>query len=373
MSNKSLTIVLGVFGGLLFILIISTSLAGLSLNRKNTNISPTPFTSSSDDSEPQSEREDGQSLSSVQPLGYIATDEELRSLIESSEILEDDDADNLKELIENLPTQTEGFNLRFLTSDGKVSGFTASISGSSGHQNLGRFLARFGLDKLLNDQNIFSLSNDPEDATDTDEGFLTNTNPQDKKAQKIALQKAKEAEVKATKPLVDALKSMIDFPKHEENASSGSTNCQSTQGNEKILCEALKYDPLGYSQSQRALPSVWKRSKCPNIDPANPGCVLDCSGLVGQAIFDAFGADRYLTTAIMPSQTDILREIPLTSVKTGDIVWKPGHTAIVEKYDGQLTVFHATSPQTGIAHYTYSSGLGSYTKGYRYIGPGGTP
>lgn len=372
LSNKSIIIILSVFVGFLLILTVLTSLTGISLNKNKKNITPTPATATDEDSDFQSEGGDS-TTSSVQPLGYIATDEEIGSLIESSVVLDDTDKDNLKALIENLPTKTKDFSLSFLTNNGKISGFSASTFSPSGRQNLSRFLSHFGLSKLLKDQNIFGFDNTQEDITATGEGLLKNTNPGDKKAAKLAQQRSGAEEKKATKPLIDALKSMIDFPKKEEGASSGSANCQSTQGNEKIYCEALKYDPLPYSQAQRALPSVWRRNKCPNIDPANPGCALDCSGLVGQAIYDAFGTDRYLTTATIPSQTDILKEIPLGSVRTGDIVWYLGHTAIVEKYDGRLTVFEATGHREGIIHRTYGSGFSNYTKGFRYIGPGGTP
>lgn len=374
MSNKTIVLLLFFFGGLLLLLIFISALSGSLFKKEGTLPSPTPILSSDSDSTQEFDEQQTTPQATenqLAPLNYELTDEEADNLIESSARLADNDKNNLLDLFKNLPFEGDGFIIESTISNGKVVGLTATIDGASGRQNLSLFLSRFGLTKILGDKNIITIIDASESTTDSTQSARL------KKKKKQPAGKAKKT--KDEKLLADFGKTMLsfDFTKKVEpthtGGGSGSANCQSAQGNEKIYCEALKYDPLPYSQAQRALPSAWRRSKCPNIDPANPGCALDCSGLVGQAIYDAFGTDRYLTTATMPSQTDILREIPLGSVRTGDIVWYLGHTAIVEKYDGRLTVFEATGHREGIIHRTYGSGFSSYTKGFRYIGPGGTP
>ncbi|HET7302174.1 MAG TPA: N-acetylmuramoyl-L-alanine amidase [Candidatus Saccharimonadales bacterium] len=157
-------------------------------------------------------------------------------------------------------------------------------------------------------------------------------------------------------------------------ANSGSVDCNGAQGTVKILCEAKKYDPVSYELSGRAGHQggkAWHES-CPTIGPS---CVLDCSGLISVAIYDAFGVNTSWTTYTMLSDKSNWKIIPVSDIKPGDaILPNEGHVEIVEEVNGNnIKTFGAHNPhvaqpkQVGELDF-YKTG--DVWKAVRYVGKG---
>lgn len=161
--------------------------------------------------------------------------------------------------------------------------------------------------------------------------------------------------------------------------STGSVDCQTATGSPKILCEAKKYDTVSYELSGRAGhqgAANWHKS-CPVIGPS---CVLDCSGIISVAIYDAFGYEpgSGWTTWTMMSDTKNWQRIPTLQMQPGDaiILHNGGHVEIVMERNGdKIKTFGAHNPnkaqpdQVGELDY-YTVPMVEQT--LRYIGPGST-
>ncbi len=99
----------------------------------------------------------------------------------------------------------------------------------------------------------------------------------------------------------------------------------------QIACKAYQFDPYGYlwagghGGSAKAWMEDFKAGKyTPNKDN-----ILDCSGLVRMAIYDATGVDiGGMATTGYPSFSKF-KEVNKEDAKAGDILWTPIHTEIV--------------------------------------------
>ncbi len=157
--------------------------------------------------------------------------------------------------------------------------------------------------------------------------------------------------------------------------SSFSPNCTSAQGVAKILCAAKAYDTVSYFEGAAGghlgSAAAWHKT-CPIIGPS---CVLDCSGLVNIAVYDAFGVELNENTD--SERADIgkyWKEIPVGQLQPGDIMQpNTGHVEIVDHIQGNtLYTFGAHTDsypqpkQVGPA----SRPLDSSQLYLHYIGPG---
>lgn len=158
---------------------------------------------------------------------------------------------------------------------------------------------------------------------------------------------------------------------------TSSPDCLNATGNAKILCEAKKYDPVSYLEDPIAGHqggAAWHKT-CPTI---NASCVLDCSGLVSVAVYDAFGNGGSWTTGTLITDSKNWVEIGGAAAKAGDlvIVEGGGHVEIIDHFKGN-TIFtfgahnsHVPQPrQVGPSSYYTRSDVVQYL---RYVGSEGT-
>ncbi len=116
--------------------------------------------------------------------------------------------------------------------------------------------------------------------------------------------------------------------------SFSSPDCQTAVGVAKILCEALKYDPVSYEESTRGGhqgAAAWHET-CPSIGAE---CYLDCSGLINIALFDAFGVDLNENTDSERADTTNWQSIQFSQLQPGDLIQpNSGHVEIVDHVEG---------------------------------------
>lgn len=117
----------------------------------------------------------------------------------------------------------------------------------------------------------------------------------------------------------------------------GATCDSSVTGRARILSCAKVYDPISYEESARGGHSgavVWHKTVCPKI-PGKPwpyaSCVLDCSGLVSIAVYDAFGYDHPWNTASLRADNANWHDVSVNDLAPGDLI-EPfsGHVEIVD-------------------------------------------
>lgn len=169
------------------------------------------------------------------------------------------------------------------------------------------------------------------------------------------------------------------YASSDNGSASGSADCSSAQGNQKILCEALKYDPLGYQQLPygHVAPEKWHQN-CPTIDPNNEKCKLDCSGLISLAVYDAFGVSDLLTSGAFASSPN-WKKIDFSEVKPGDMLQKDGHVALIETHEGtgmSARIFQASTSSGPLENQINHKDItmpAQFTSALRYIGQGSTP
>lgn len=119
----------------------------------------------------------------------------------------------------------------------------------------------------------------------------------------------------------------------------------SAQGNQKIVCSAWLFDEYGYdSPGQRGgagfLKGFLTDVKTCVTGNYGAGCkypkgklLVDCSGLVDAAVYDALGVDlQGAATGGYPGNSH-LKEISASEAQAGDIVWWGDHTEIVVSHD----------------------------------------
>lgn len=134
----------------------------------------------------------------------------------------------------------------------------------------------------------------------------------------------------------DAGAASAGCPSSSDTPTSGSPDCASAAGSEKIICEAKKYDPISYEESAAGGHlaggnSAWHKT-CPKIGPS---CVLDCSGLVSVAVYDAFGNNTTWVTFTIVSDHTNWKEVSFGDLKPGDVIEpNTGHVEIVDHVSG---------------------------------------
>lgn len=116
--------------------------------------------------------------------------------------------------------------------------------------------------------------------------------------------------------------------------STSSPDCATASGNAKILCEAEKYDPVSYQEVPAAGHQggeAWHKT-CPTIGPS---CILDCSGLVTVATYDAYGNKGSWNTSLLVADPQNWQQINFSQLQSGDLI-KPtaGHVEIVDHVTG---------------------------------------
>ncbi len=216
MSNKAIIILLGAFAGILIFLILLTSLSQLSFGKKD-GATPTPQASSSDSDQGATESDTAQPLS---PQDEDAIFKRVTSEFEKD--LRPDEKKLLDELKGELPISTDDFDIAYSP---ELNQFVISKKTDKADAAIRAFLELKGLlglysrgygGFLVTTKSTSEAIAEAEQDIRADIGHGSiNTTSQDanKNKKKSAQQQAKEEEEKATKPLVDALKSMIDFPK----------------------------------------------------------------------------------------------------------------------------------------------------------------
>lgn len=158
------------------------------------------------------------------------------------------------------------------------------------------------------------------------------------------------------------------------------------RGNIKILCEALKYDRYGYqyggghyqgaNNAASRFVREFKSGKYPD-----GSSVLDCSSLVGVAVYEAFGVDD-LRVAQDYRRSPNWQPVSFGDAKPGDVMYHLGgggefdHIVIVYKNggNGNLTVFEAAGsvdiPYARQIRISTDQRYSRFTGALRYIGPG---
>lgn len=161
------------------------------------------------------------------------------------------------------------------------------------------------------------------------------------------------------------------------SGNAGSPDCASASGNAKILCEAKKYDVVNYVWGGGHGGGITYHKACSDPKANSSECGLDCSGLIGVAIYDAFGTNgkaSWTTYAMMDDKAN-WKIIPFSEAKPGDAVLpNSGHVEIVDHIEGQ-TVYtfgahSASRPQPDQVGPTKMTNSGGYVY-VRYVGPGG--
>jgi hypothetical protein len=165
-------------------------------------------------------------------------------------------------------------------------------------------------------------------------------------------------------------------------SSASSPNCAGANGVAKILCDAERYDPASYEESARGNHfgggnPEWIKEICPAA--GNPtakiptSCLLDCSGLVNIAVYDAFGynleenTDGEVAAAQPSAKPQLWKEIPFNQIQPGDLIQPAeeagGHVEIVDHVlKNQIYTFGAHQSgvpqpqQVGPASFPHESG-----------------
>lgn len=161
-------------------------------------------------------------------------------------------------------------------------------------------------------------------------------------------------------------------------SNSSSPDCQGATGNAKILCEAKKYDAVDYVWGGGHGGGSAYHKACTDIKGNSTTCGLDCSGLVGVAIYDAFGNNQSWTTITIVSDKTNWKAVSLGDVQPGDVL-EP-HTEHVEIVDhitnnvvytfGAHSATYPQEKQVGATQ--YSNAKNASYKFFRYIGKGAT-
>jgi hypothetical protein len=145
-------------------------------------------------------------------------------------------------------------------------------------------------------------------------------------------------------------------------------------GNAAILSCARLFDPYGYGfGAGHEDPKDWmeKWEAQGGFKNKTFRNILDCSSLEMMAIYIAFGVSLQFSTDGMKDIPE-LEEIPVSSAKPGDLMWRSGHTEIATVAGGKKT-FGAHTANTAEKRQISDSSGGRWTSAFRYKGKGATP
>lgn len=144
----------------------------------------------------------------------------------------------------------------------------------------------------------------------------------------------------------------------------------------QIACKAFQFDPYGYKwggghgdvTSAKAFMEDFKAGKyTPNQDK-----ILDCSGLVRMAIYEATGVDNGgIPTGGYPSYSKFIEIKNKEDAKPGDILWTSIHTEIVVRNDPakkrwDIVGAHNADPPLGEQIGPTSAPYSKYDKVFRF-------
>ena len=163
-----------------------------------------------------------------------------------------------------------------------------------------------------------------------------------------------------------------------QTSSAAPAECTSmaTDDPGQIACKAYQFDPYGYKwggghsdvASAKAFMEDFKAGKyTPNKDH-----ILDCSGLVRMAIFEATGVDNGgIATGGYPSYSKFKEINKKEDAKPGDILWTPIHTEIVvrnypDKKKWDIVGAHNDNVAFGEQVGPTSTAYSKYDKVYRF-------
>ncbi|MDL2341590.1 MAG: phage tail tip lysozyme [Patescibacteria group bacterium] len=151
-------------------------------------------------------------------------------------------------------------------------------------------------------------------------------------------------------------------------------NCPTATGGAKILCAAERFDPLAY-----VFGGGHGASAATFMQHFNSGRYdgLDCSSLVGIAVYNAFGVDDIRVSSGYASDKN-WQAIPVDQATTGDLLWSYGHVEFVVENKGggnfrDFGAHTANAPldkQIGFDNLNVSNFPDGIGGALRYIGPG---
>lgn len=132
----------------------------------------------------------------------------------------------------------------------------------------------------------------------------------------------------------------------------------------QIACKAYQFDNYGYlwggghGGTAKKFMEDFKAGKA----KAGQDAILDCSGLVRMAIYDATGVDiGGMATGGYTSYSKF-KEVPKDQAKAGDILWRADHTEILVKNDVSGKRFHTFGAHT--AKSPFDEQIGPTTAAY---------
>lgn len=131
----------------------------------------------------------------------------------------------------------------------------------------------------------------------------------------------------------------------------------------QIACQAYQFDDYGYlwAGGHGGTAEGFMRDFDAGKYQAGHDQILDCSGLVRMAIFEATGQDiGGLSTGDYPGYSKFV-SIPKDQAKAGDILYKPGHTEIIVSNDTSAQQYETFGAHTANTSFNKQIGPSSYS------------
>jgi hypothetical protein len=126
------------------------------------------------------------------------------------------------------------------------------------------------------------------------------------------------------------------------NGGPTAAQCQSaTDAGQKVACNAKLFEPYYYlwGGGHGSLDQV-KSIISDALNGRNTGKpILDCSGLVRTAFYMTLGVDLNMTSDEVPNSSKF-KAVAKDQAKAGDVLWHPGHVAIVVSNDPSTNTWH---------------------------------
>lgn len=131
----------------------------------------------------------------------------------------------------------------------------------------------------------------------------------------------------------------------------------------QIACQAYQFDDYGYlwAGGHGGTAEGFMRDFDAGKYQAGHDQILDCSGLVRMAIFEATGQDiGGLSTGDYPGYSKFV-SIPKEQAKAGDILWKTGHTELIVSNDTSAQQYETFGAHTANTSFNKQIGPSSYS------------
>jgi hypothetical protein len=141
--------------------------------------------------------------------------------------------------------------------------------------------------------------------------------------------------------------------------------CKTMAANDlgQIACQAYQFDDYGYlwAGGHGGTAEGFMRDFDAGKYQAGHDQILDCSGLVRMAIYEATGKDiGGKSTGDYPSYSKF-KSIPKDQAKAGDILYKPGHTEIIVSNDTSAKQYETFGAHTANTSFNKQIGPSSYS------------